>query len=67
MQLLGLEPKKTIYLMGVKKMSKETLSLIDSILQGGSSWRSVRVPKMSGKEFGLFIDGLRAARLAKAK
>lgn len=48
-------------------MSKETLSLIDSILQGGSSWRSVRVPKMSGKEFGLFIDGLRAARLAKAK
>lgn len=64
MQLLGLEPKKTIYLMGVKKMSKETLTLIDSILQGGSS---VRVPKMSGKEFGLFIDGLRAARLAKAK
>lgn len=48
-------------------MSREMVALIDNILQGDNLWKPVKLPKMSGKEFGFFIDGLRAARLAKAK
>lgn len=65
--LKALGYKKTILLMVVKKMSREMVALIDNILQGDNLWKPVKLPKMSGKEFGFFIDGLRAARLAKAK